>query len=116
MAGNDDRAALARLMRELGESARQASRDELHVVRTQFASRVLPSPDVLETPRAAGRYVLRKYEKHVVRDLRWPIDTTPAEYLETLRRTILTPHGGVRLYPEPQSQQQMLLFVGPTRS
>ena len=40
-------------------------------------------------PGQVDDYVLSKYQKHVERDFEWPDDTTPEEYLASLRETVV---------------------------
>src|SRR5688572_329836 len=75
------------LVRDLGEArgSRAATPVEVARLRDFFAGRVLRSE--------VDDYILAKYRKHVEDDLEWPEDTSPEEYLESLRTTVLTRAG-----------------------
>ena len=97
------------LVRDLGNAAgsRQATSVETAHLREFFARRVLHME--------VDDYILRKYRRHVQDDLHWPEDTTPEEYLESLRATILDPGSRIYLTIEHDRYEWTICFVGPVR-
>jgi hypothetical protein len=110
-----DLAALAELVRELGETGRQATPADLVRIRTVLADQALPAPTDLITGSRAGAYLLTKFNDHVLDGDEWPTGTSPEEYLDSLRATVRGPVSGVRLYRHLTTGEWMLLFVGRTR-
>lgn len=111
--GNHD--AVASLVGELGDSARRPSTAELARLRSFFADRVLPSPTDLAASTPVGRYLRRKYDEHVVDIEEWPAETSPVEYVESLRATVRSRAGGIRLYRQALLGEWMVLFLARTR-
>jgi hypothetical protein len=100
---------IRRLVRELGESggARSASPAEIARLRDFFGRRVLRTE--------VDGYIQRKYDQHVVERLEWPADTTPEEYLESLRETVLDARSSIYLTDRVGSTDWAIYFVGPVR-
>jgi hypothetical protein len=103
----DDRAFVAELLQQLTAGLRAATPAEIARLRHHFAMYVLPPQP---TPR-----VLAKHDKHVEDDLQWPVDTTPDEYLDSLRQTIVNPRGGIYLAQAEVERTWTIYFVGPVR-
>lgn len=101
----EDRAFIDNLLRRLTTHQRALTRQEIRRLRQYFASRALP-----EQPTTR---VLEKHGKHVEDDLQWPDDTTPDEYLVSLRDTILNPRGGIYLVEPEIELTWTIYFVGP---
>lgn len=104
-----ERDAIRRLVRELGagEGTRTASAEEVARLRDFFAHRVLRS--------YVDRYIMAKYEQHVEIDQHWPSDTTPEEYLESLRQTVLDPSSDIYLTDDGGDEDWSVYFVGRVR-
>jgi hypothetical protein len=87
----DERAGIRQLVRKLGAAggARIATPDEIARLRDFFGRRVLRS--------TVDTYIQAKYDEHVGVREEWPEDTDPAEYLESLRETVLDPRSGLYL-------------------
>ena len=100
---------IRRLVRELGEAGGSgaASPEEIARLRDFFGRRVLSSQ--------VDRYILRKYDQHVVERLEWPADTTPDEYLESLRETVLDPRSSIYLAIYEGDTDWSIYFVGTVR-
>ena len=100
---------IRRLVRELGEAggSRPAAPDEIERLRDFFGRRVLRTE--------VDGYILRKYDQHVVERLEWPADTTPEEYLESLRDTVLDPRSGIYLTDKVGATDWAMYFIGPVR-
>jgi hypothetical protein len=77
----EDAHAIRRLLHDLSDNNRLASRDEATRIRHHIGDLILP---MTLTPR-----IIRKYQTHVEDNLEWPQDTTPDEYAESLRSTVL---------------------------
>src|SRR5207248_96948 len=60
-------------------------------------------------------YILAKYRKHVEDDAQWPADTSPSEYLESLRGTVLDPRSAMYLTDEDDGTEWSIYFVGRVR-
>ena len=105
----EDPSEIRRLVRELGAAggARAASPEEIDRLRSFFGRRVLRAH--------IDAYILRKYDQHVVDRLEWPTDTTPAEYLESLRETVLDPRSSIYLTDRIGATDWAIYFVGPVR-
>jgi hypothetical protein len=103
------REAISRLVRELGQArgSRRATTEEIARLRDFFGRRVLRS--------YIDSYIQDKYEKHVIDDLHWPEDTTPEEYLESLRETVLDQRSSI--YPSDATADQTwaIYFFGRVR-
>ncbi|MFN8633989.1 MAG: hypothetical protein U0893_09055 [Chloroflexota bacterium] len=100
---------IRRLVHELGEAggARIASSVEVARLRDFFGRRVLRQyPDA---------YIQRKYDQHVVERQEWPDDTTPEDYLESLRETVLDAHSSIYLAVHDDESDWSIYFVGSVR-
>jgi hypothetical protein len=104
----DEREAIRRLVRELGagSGARMATPEEVDRLRDFFGHRVLRS--------YVDLYILGKYQKHVEENQEWPDDTTPDEYLASLRDTVM-PQSGIYLSDETLTGEWAVYFVGRVR-
>jgi hypothetical protein len=100
---------IRRLVRELGEAggSRTATSDEIAQLRSFFGRRVLRTH--------VDAYIVRKYDQHVVDRSEWPADTTPEEYLESLRETVLSERGGIYLAIYEGDADWSIYFVGAVR-
>jgi hypothetical protein len=100
---------IRRLVRELGEAGgdRAASSEEIARLRDFFGRRVLHDH--------VDAYILRKYDQHVVDRLEWPADTTPEEYLESLRETVLDSRSSIYLAIYEGDADWSMYFVGAVR-
>jgi hypothetical protein len=112
-ARDDELAAIGELVRDLGDSGRDATREEIRRLRTYFAEVALrrqPNFGAADDDiggwewsgqRIRGGQLMErlgaKYLYHVEHELEWPIGTTPDEYLESLERVIRNQSGGVYL-------------------
>jgi hypothetical protein len=76
-------------------------------IRQLFAERGLP-------PTATGR-VLQKHRQHVEERGEWPGDTTPDEYLESLRSTVLDARSAIYAAFEVELDDWVVYFVGSVR-
>lgn len=100
---------VAALIREIGESGRDITDDELRRLRAHLATRSLPRPTMARADDELGGLewqgrILRggdwlprleaKYLKHVVVNEEWPAETTFDEYAESLARAVQNPNGG----------------------
>lgn len=105
--GNPDE--IRRLVRQLGEAggSHAASLEEITRLRDFFGRRVLRAE--------VDRYIQRKYDQHVVERLEWRADTTPEEYLESLRETVLDARSGVYLAVYEGDVDWSIYFVGTVR-
>ena len=105
----DEREAIRRLVRELGAAggARPATPEEIGRRRDFFGRRVLRS--------YVDDYILAKYRTHVERDAQWPEDTTPEEFLESLRQTVLDTSSSLYLTNQDDEGQWTIYFVGRVR-
>jgi hypothetical protein len=83
----------------------QATPADVELLRRFFAVHVLP-----EQPTARVR---EKHAKHVEDQLQWPDDTSPDEYLESLRDTVLNPRSGIYLAVAEVEGTRTIYFVGP---
>lgn len=97
------------LVRSLGEArgARIARVEEVVRLRSFFARRILRAE--------VDDYILAKYRKHVEDDLEWPEDVSPAEYLESLRITVLDRRSSIYLTDETDLAEWTIYFVGRVR-
>ena len=100
---------IRRLVRDLGEAggSRTATPEEIARLRSFFGRRVLREH--------VDTYILRKYDQHVVDRLEWPSDTTPEEYLESLRETILDVRSSMYLTDRIGATDWAIYFIGPVR-
>jgi hypothetical protein len=107
--GASEREAIRRLISELGAArgSRRATLEEVAWLRDFFGRHVLRS--------YVDDYIMAKFEKHVSEDEQWPDDTSPEEYLESLRDTILSPRGGIFLTDEFPGGTWTIYFTGPVR-
>ena len=104
-----ERAEIRQLVQQLGvaRGARAASAEEVARLRLFFGRRVLRAePDA---------YVMRKYRAHVEHDEQWPLDTSPEEFLESLRETVLDHHSSLYLTDVGDDPDWTLYFVGAVR-
>ena len=101
--------AIRRLVRELGEGAGRltASREQLAQLRAFFGQRVLRAE--------VDDYIQRKYALHVEEDRHWPGDTTPEEYLESVRHTVLDTSSAIYLTQNGPDHTWSIYFVGRVR-
>ena len=86
---------------------RVASAPEVTSLREFFGRRVLRA-DV-------DAYIMGKYLAHVERDEHWPLDTTPEEFLESIRQTVLDPRSAIYLTDAGDVPDWAIYFVGATR-
>jgi hypothetical protein len=98
---------VAHLVLRLAEEQREATPDEAARIRALFARRGLP--DVV-TER-----VRQKYEEHVEERAEWPSDTTPEEYLESLRATVSDARSSIYVTFEIELDEWVVSFVGRIR-
>lgn len=103
----DDARDIQQLVHELGIHARRATDEEAAQIRALFARQALPTA---VTPR-----VLQKHLQHVEERREWPSDTTPEEYLESLRATVMDPLSGIYLTFEIELDDWVVYFVGRVR-
>jgi len=113
---NDEREAIAALVRDVGESRREIGDEELRRVREYLARETLvrprqvdAHPDILGYPHPRhGRPITAddtldvqvvKYLKHVVEDAEWPGRTTVEGYLASLARVVRSERSAVYLEP-----------------
>ncbi len=123
---------IARLVRDLGESGRPGSDDEIRQLRTYFAEvglhrrpNIARADDEIDgwewegRPVRGGEYIDRlvaKFLRHVEFGQEWPIGTTVEQYVESLERVIRTPNGGVYLeWFDELCDAWRLAFVAPSR-
>ncbi len=107
-----DRAATIDLLRQLRTSVSLSGFDSSALTRagsmvagTTWQGRVIESSDRLPNS-------VRHYLRHVVSGKEWPTGTSFADYLESLRTTILDANGGVLLETFPMVRR--LTFVAPS--
>jgi hypothetical protein len=107
--GDDEREQIRQLVRELGAGggARLATPSEIARLREFFGRRVLRS--------YVDSYIQGKYEQHVGDDAQWPEDTTPEEFLESLRQTVLDGRSSIYLTDEGDDADWSVYFVGQVR-
>ena len=60
-------------------------------------------------------YILGKYRQHVEDDEQWPEDTTPEEYLDSLRQTVVDPRSAIYLTHDDPTGEWSIYFVGRVR-
>ena len=97
----------ARLLRDMVASRRAATDDEVENLRRAFGEAVLP--------RQVTGLVTRKYGIHVEDNEEWPRDTTPEEYLESLRAAVLDTRGGIFAEYSEEENDWTIYFVGRAR-
>ena len=100
---------IRRLVRRLGEAGGhlRATHEEIAQLRSHFGERVLRAyPD---------EYIMGKYAQHVENDEHWPADTTPDEYLESLRQTVLDPGSAIYVTDAGSDGEWSIYFVGRVR-
>jgi hypothetical protein len=105
----DHRDDIADLVRRLGEGHGRtpAEPGEIERLRTFFGHHVVPvRPDA---------YILGKFKQHVEGDGHWPEDTTPDQYLDSLRETILDSNGAIYLTDDRIDGEWTIYFVGRVR-
>ena len=96
-------------MRRLGEAggALGATHEQIEQLRAFFGLRVLRS--------YSDAYIMGKYYQHVEDDEQWPADTTPEEYLDSLRQTVLDPGSAIYLTNRDPIGEWSIYFVGRVR-
>ncbi len=102
--------AISALIRDIGESGRDITDEELQRLRTYLAAVSLARPSVARVDDGAGGlmwegHILKggdwmprlaaKYLKHVMLNREWPDGTTIEEYAESLAEAVQDPTGGV---------------------
>ena len=102
---SDDRARIIELIQWVTATRGPVPPSDLDLLRRYFAGQVLPA-------RPTTR-VREKHAKQVEDDLQWPEDTSPDEYLESLREAILNPRTGMYLVEADIEGTWTLYFVGP---
>jgi hypothetical protein len=107
--GIGERDYIRHLVREMGDAGgtRLATPDEARRLRDFFGRHVLRD-------RVDG-YIQRKYHQHVVERLEWPANTTPEEYLESLRDAVLDARSSIYLTDRIGATDWALYFVGAVR-
>ena len=105
--GVDDLEGVAQLVLRLAENQRQATPEEATQIRTLFAQRGLPQ-NVTERVR-------QKHEEHVEERDEWPSDTTPDDYLESLRLTVTDAGSAIYATFEIELDEWVVYFVGRVR-
>jgi hypothetical protein len=103
----DDSADVPLLVQQLAEERRTASAQQAMRIRELFARRGLPEA-------VSGR-VQQKYDQHVEQRGEWPGDTTPEEYLESLRSTVTDRRSGIYATFEQELDDWVVYFVGRVR-
>jgi hypothetical protein len=100
---------IRRLVRRLGDAggALGATRRQVGQLRDFFGRRVLRG--------YVDEYILGKYHQHVEDDGQWPTDTTPEEYLDSLRQTVLDSRSTIYLTDADTSHEWSIYFVGRVR-
>jgi hypothetical protein len=100
---------IRRLVRALGEAggSLRPTLQQMQQLRDFFGRRVLRDH--------ADAYILGKYQQHVEDDEQWPIDTTPEEYLSSLRQTVLDPRSDIYLTDADSAGEWSIYFVGRVR-
>ena len=100
---------IRRLVRRLGDAGGTmgATRQQIGQLRDFFGRRVLRA--------YLDEYILGKYYQHVEDDGQWPADTTPEEYLDSLRQTVLDPRSAIYLTDADASRDWSIYFVGRVR-
>lgn len=98
---------VAHLALRLTEEQREATPDEAARIRALFARHGLP--DVVT------EHVRQKYEEHVEDRQEWPSDTTPEEYLESLRATVTDARSSIYVTFEIELDEWVVYFVGRVR-
>lgn len=122
----DNRETIAALVRDLGETGRAATDEEIQRLRTYFATVALrQQPNLAEVEDDLGGLewegrILRggqfmdrlsaKYLYHVQVRQEWPAGTTPGAYLTGLAQAIEHPSGGISLGQDDAGSWR-LLFV-----
>jgi hypothetical protein len=104
-----NRLDIVQLVHTLGEAGGTlpATPQQVQRLREFFGLRVLrPQPDA---------YILSKFHEHVEGDEQWPTDTTPEEFLGSLRDTVLDPRTALYLTDDGPDQTWTLYFVGRVR-
>ena len=100
---------IRRLVRALGDAGGRllASEQQIRELRSFFGRRVLRTQ--------VDGYILGKYAQHVEDDEQWPVDTTPEEFLDSLRQTVLDPRSAIYLTDADFSGEWSIYFVGRVR-
>jgi hypothetical protein len=104
-----DRDRIIQLVRTFGEArgALPAEPRQIERLRDFFGRQVLRA-DV-------DAYILEKFNQHVEIDGHWPDDTTPGQYLESLRETVLDRRGSIYLTDASPNGDWTIYFVGRVR-
>lgn len=106
---DDERELIRQLVRELGNARgrRVPNAEEVTRLRDFFGQRALP--------HGVDDHLLGKYRRHVERDLQWPGDTTPEDFLESLRETVLDWSSAIYLTDTGEGGEWTVYFVGRVR-
>ncbi len=99
--------SVADLVQRLAEAQQLATVAEAEQIRAMFAGRGLP--------QSVTARVLQKHELHVEDYGEWPGDTTPEEYLESLRLSVTDPRSGIYTTFETELDEWVVYFVGRVR-
>jgi hypothetical protein len=102
-----DAEEVADLVRQLAEEQRRATLLEVAQIRAVYAERGLP--------QSVTQRVQQKYEQHVERRAEWPSDTSPEEYLESLRSTVTDARTAIYTTFEIELDEWVVYFVGRVR-
>jgi hypothetical protein len=98
---------VAHLVLRLAEDQHEATPAEATQIRELFARRGLP--------QVVTERVRQKYEEHVEKRAEWPGDTTPEEYLESLRATVTDARTAIYATFEVELDEWVVYFVGRMR-
>lgn len=90
-----------RLIRDIADTARPATEDELRQV-SEYIAGLGFSPNEL----------LRHYEKHVKRQREWPQTITDVEYVESLRQLVLDGRRGIAVSKWWRNPQWHVTIMG----
>jgi hypothetical protein len=104
---DDDLADVPLLVQQLAEGQRTASTQQATRIRELYARRGLPE--------TVTTRVQQKYDQHVEQRGEWPSDTTPEEYLESLRSTVTDDRSAIYTTFEPELDDWVVYFVGRVR-
>ena len=103
----DDVDDVAGLVRKLAEDQRQATPREAVQIHQLFTQRGLP--------QTVTRRVLQKHGHHVDERGEWPSDTTPDEYLESLRSMVADVRTAIYATFAIELDEWVIYFVGRVR-
>jgi len=104
-----NRSDISQLIRALGQArgSLRATLEQIEQLRDFYGQRVLRT--------SIDPYILTKYYDHVEEDRQWPEDTTPEEFLASLRMTILDPRSAIYLTDARPPGEWSIYFVGRVR-